>query len=499
MSGAMNFIGVLSGAGLAVLGGLASRALRRDPVALPLALLAVDLALWNVATILFQATGDPVWHWLDVSFSPFTPPLVLHFILAYIGSVRRYRAPLVAAYAVFGALAASSWPAFFATWARTWLESSAWSVIYLAGWFPIMTFCLVLLVRALRAAGDNVPAAWRARLLIAALLLAGVLGSTELSKDFIQVPTLGVLGSFLAMLLMTAVVLRFDLLVGDPRRSMLVYVATIGILAATVLAIVLAIPNLDFALLLSIVLGVLVLVALAVREVVQSGAQRRARGVYLASLGRFSAQMAHDLKNPLAAMKGAVQYLQGEPGVPADPDMLALMAQQVGRMEAIIERYRRLARTEVVATEWSPDALASEVARALTVGNERVALAVEVEPAASDAAPTAWRGDRDLVASALENLVRNALDAMPDGGKLAVRTRRAGRALTLEVEDDGAGIEPRYLEQVADDFFTTKAQGSGLGLAFARRVAEAHDGGLAIVSAPGRGTRVTLTMYDRTR
>ncbi len=77
-------------------------------------------------------------------------------------------------------------------------------------------------------------------------------------------------------------------------------------------------------------------------------------------------------------------------------------------------------------------------------------------------------------------------------------TARTGDTVTLAFADTGVGIEPRYLAKVADDFVTTKAHGSGLGLAFARRVALAHDGALRITSQPGQGTTVTLVLTDRT-
>lgn len=504
----MQLIGLLASAGLVVIGLLAARHIRRvpsasspgagarvghhDPVALPLALLSWDLAIWTLATSLFTMTGEPAWHWLDVTFSPLTPPLALHLVLAYTGATRRFAVVLRLAYAAFGLLALSSALAFVAPWARAWVGSGAWSIAYLAGWAPLVALELALLVQALRRSRDVPLAAMRARLLIAAQLVAGLLGSTEMWDDLAEVPSLGVVGAFVAMLLMAAVVLRLDLFVGTIRRTLLVYTTTVSVVAVAALALVLNAPGLGAAAVLALVVGILALVALAVREVVRSGADRAARATYHASLGRFSAQMAHDLKNPLAAMKGAVQYLEGERGAgPAtEPDMLGLIGKQVDRMEAIIDRYRRLARIEPVATPLEPDALVAEVARAAAVGRADLEVVVDAR------APGVWRGDRDLVASALENLVENAVDAMTGRGRLVVRTRRRADVLELEVEDDGPGIEARYLEHVADDFFTTKADGSGLGLAFVKRVAQAHGGGLAIDSAPGRGTCVRVTLVE---
>jgi len=506
----MQLVGVLASVGLVVIGLLAARHIGRvpaarsptrgarvghhDPVALPLALLAWDLAIWTLATSLYTMTGEPAWHWLDVTFSPFTPPLALHLVLAYTGAARRFVVVLRVAYVAFGLLSLSSALAFALPWARAWVGSSAWSIVYLAGWLPLVALALTLLVQALRRARDLPLAAMRARLLIAAQLVAALLGSTEMWDDLVQVPSLGVLGAFVAMLLMAAVVMRFDLFVGTVRKTLLLYAVTVSAVAIAALALVLNAPGLGALPLLALVALILALVALAVREVVRSGADRAARASYLASLGRFSAQMAHDLKNPLAAMKGAVQYLEAErasAGAPAtEPDMLALVGKQVGRMEAIIERYRRLARTEVAPIVFAPDALVAEIVGARTAGRPGLVVVIEAR------APEPWRGDRDLVASALENLVDNAIDAMGGAGALTVRARRQGDLLELEVADSGPGIDPRFLEHVADDFFTTKTDGSGLGLAFVRRVAVAHGGSLAIDSAPGRGTCVRVTLVE---
>lgn len=491
------------------------RRVRRDPVALPLALLALDLAGWNIATVTFQLTNDATWHWVDVTLSPWTPPLVLWLIAAYAGLVQRVALAQRLAFIEFGALSVVSACAFVMPWARDFVEGPVWSVLYLGGWLPIMVMVVTMLVRELRL-GRDVPArAMRARLLIAAVVAAGTLGSTELLDDLMEVPQLGTLGAFIAMVIIAAVVLRFELLVQSERRAMAVYAVVLGIAGATVIAIVSSSPGRDVPLVLLVSGAVIAVLVIAVRELAQSVADRRARANELAGVARFSAQMAHDLKNPLAALKGAMQVLEGaraEAGqAPAggaaaelEAELWPIMAAQVGRMETILERYRRLARVEVVASAFDPEALAAEVARHLTVGRESVRLLIggvatggEAASGAAAVARPPWHGDRELLASAIENIVHNALDAMPEGGTLDVTTAREGDAVTLAFRDSGVGIEPRYLAKVADDFVTTKAHGSGLGLAFARRVALAHDGALRIASAPGEGTTVTLVLMDR--
>jgi len=86
------------------------------------------------------------------------------------------------------------------------------------------------------------------------------------------------------------------------------------------------------------------------------------------------------------------------------------------------------------------------------------------------------------------------VQAMGDSGVLTLTTRDEAGGVKVSLSDSGPGIEPRYLERVADDFFTTRADGSGLGLAFVRRIARAHGGRLSISSELGRGTTVSLEL-----
>jgi len=104
------------------------------------------------------------------------------------------------------------------------------------------------------------------------------------------------------------------------------------------------------------------------------------------------------------------------------------------------------------------------------------------------------QGDWDLLANALENLVRNAFEAMPRGGTLTVRTQVEAKSVVVSVQDTGEGMNARTRERAFDDFYTTKATGSGLGLAFVRRVVEAHGGQVTLTSHEGRGTTVTLRL-----
>ena len=178
----------------------------------------------------------------------------------------------------------------------------------------------------------------------------------------------------------------------------------------------------------------------------------------------------------------------------AADQMLGIVVERTRRIERILETYQRLGRVE-------PSFEATEVARLLesVVAGERASAAASIELELTvDPKVKRLCIDPDLVTHALENLIRNAKQAIVGAGRESGRVRISAAledgALALVVEDDGPGMDARTREQATDPFFTTKADGSGLGLAFVVKVAKAHDGRVELESAVGRGTRVGLTL-----
>jgi signal transduction histidine kinase len=248
-----------------------------------------------------------------------------------------------------------------------------------------------------------------------------------------------------------------------------------------------------YALIPGVVLTMLALVA-AIRHGATLSSTERQRLEGLATLGRFAAQMAHDLKNPLAAIKGAAQFLKEEnlrKNVD-DAGFVDLMLDEVERMHRVIDNYQRLGRVEPTATVCDVNDVVRAV-MALQGFASSAGITVRVEHHGA-LAPVAL--DRDLVENAIKNLVRNAFEAMPDGGTLTVRTApnetsEAPGAVVI-VEDTGVGMDATTRTRAMESFYTTKAKGSGLGLAYVRRVVEAHGGDLALMSTPGAGTMVRI-------
>ena len=251
-----------------------------------------------------------------------------------------------------------------------------------------------------------------------------------------------------------------------------------------------------------------------VTQVVEMEGQLR-RTERLAAIGQLSAAIAHEIRNPLAAISGSIQMLRSGSRSAADEDQVRLMEivlRETERLNGLITDFLQYARP-------APPKL------------ERVALEplvrdlVEMfETARSSAAPLTVRvaipvglavqADASQLRQLLWNLCLNAAQAMPSGGRLSIEasppraagTTAQGRSsedrngaeeegvpyVELAVIDTGVGIPPEALDRVFDPFFTTRREGSGLGLATVHRIVEAHGGSLRVESAPGMGTTFRL-------
>jgi two-component system sensor histidine kinase HydH len=484
---------------------------RQSVVAKPLARLCFALFVWNFAALVehvgtgrsdhthsfLSVSNAPLWGVVDGIFTALSPPLMLHLIATFVGA-RRERAPFViASYVVFGALALSSATGLFSTWGQDWTGSSTWAAAFLAGWVPTLAVALAWLVRHLVEARDHDEKA-RTRTFLAAFAFGGAFATTdELATLGMTVPRLASFGTLVGTSIVAAAVFRFRLLDRDLSVSNAIYagaLATTGLIAYVVVLRLLGGNVAAFGTATALV--TLVLVA-AGRELATSRAEQRERVERLTVFGRMAAQMAHDIKNPLAALLGAARVLDDAPPGQSPEEareFRRLLVDQADRIRVIVDKYERIGRVEPVPTRVQINDVVRRV-----VGAQRVAAAdVSVALDLLDPLPEC-DVDTDLVASALENVVRNACEAMPGGGALRVTTRvdapAAGQTtVVVRVEDTGEGMDARRAEQAFEDFFTTKATGSGLGLAFVRRVALAHGGNVSLASRPGEGTAVELRL-----
>lgn len=213
----------------------------------------------------------------------------------------------------------------------------------------------------------------------------------------------------------------------------------------------------------------------------------------LTAMGEMAAQLAHQLRTPLAA---ALLYA-GNLENPELPTLtrLSIAQKTVGRLkhlERLIQDMLLFARGEVLGRErFAVEDLLGELAHTFEplARTRGVSFELHVPPAG-----LFITGNRKALAGALTNLIENALQAVTEGGGVVLGVSATEDCLTFSVKDDGRGMPPDVVARLFEPFFTTRAEGTGLGLAIARGVARAHGGGIDVVSEPGAGTEFILTV-----
>ena len=222
--------------------------------------------------------------------------------------------------------------------------------------------------------------------------------------------------------------------------------------------------------------------------------ERLAQQAALARVGQLAAIVAHEVRNPLAGIKGAIQVLMSRRG--AEDAEMPVMRDIVARIDALSELINDL----MVFARPRPPRLTvvelhSILADAVTiVRRDPTAHGVDITVEGMDVPIAA---DGELVRATILNLLLNAAQAMAGEGRIVIRTDRDNGSAVIRIRDDGPGIPPEILEQVFEPFFTTKARGGGLGLPIARRTAELHGGTLTLECPPGGGTLVTMSLPIR--
>jgi signal transduction histidine kinase len=212
----------------------------------------------------------------------------------------------------------------------------------------------------------------------------------------------------------------------------------------------------------------------------------------LAAMGEMAAMVAHEVRNPLGAMELFVGLLLQDLQAQPEPLRLARMvATSVGDLNHLVTNLLEYTRTRTAGrTAVDVDALADDVLRWTTElrAASRVTCERDVDPAATWA-----EGDAGLLRPVVMNLVRNAVQAMPDGGTLQLALQReADGRVRLDVGDTGPGIAPGDEERIFRPFYTTRAKGTGLGLAVARELVEAMGGHIGVRSTPGAGSTFSV-------
>ena len=221
---------------------------------------------------------------------------------------------------------------------------------------------------------------------------------------------------------------------------------------------------------------------------------RVAQSEKLAALGQLAAAIAHEVRNPLAVVRSAAQGL-GET-LPADDTdghrAASFIVTEVDRLASVVRALLDFARP--VELERRPTEIAGVIDRAVALaGHDLAAKHLRLERDEATPLPPV-QADGDLVCQVVVGLLGNAAAATPSGGRVVVTTRAANGTVELAVADSGPGIAPQDRAKVFEPFFTTRAEGTGLGLAVARQIVEAHGGRIDVGDGAGGGARFTVRL-----
>jgi signal transduction histidine kinase len=213
----------------------------------------------------------------------------------------------------------------------------------------------------------------------------------------------------------------------------------------------------------------------------------------LAAIGEMASVVSHELKTPLAVIQNSAYFLENRLTEHPDPKIqkhIGIINSQTRSLNNIISGILDYTRSRDLRLEAvRVNDLVADLAAVVPIpSNIRVRLQL------SEDVPSGVF-DREELRQALTNLINNAVQSMPEGGELEIHTGRgADGCVDIRVTDSGCGIPRENMSRIFQPFFTTKSEGTGLGMAIVKRVVDRHKGKIQVQSSPGKGTTITLSL-----
>ncbi len=216
----------------------------------------------------------------------------------------------------------------------------------------------------------------------------------------------------------------------------------------------------------------------------------------LAALGQMVAEISHEIKNPLVMIGGFARQLLKKINGESEQAKLGLIVGEVERLEKLLADLRDLYRPrQLDLVDFNIDELVREVCDLTREDLKSHTIAIECQ---TETGAKMITGDRDKLKQVLLNLVKNGAEALSGPGTVTLSSKSEEGNIVISITDGGQGIPPELREKIFSPFFTTKTQGTGLGLCISKRIVDEHPGGcFRLDSEEGKGTTVTITLPQR--
>lgn len=449
-----------------VLGVLVIRkGIETSPLRPPIAILSIDMFIWNFAMLGYQLTGNQGWRWLDNTFSPFTPALAMHIVLIFVGKAKQYRYPLILAYLGAFSLSIASFSAFFSVSMGNWILSSSQSAAFLILMVPETILMAVLLIAHIRNQCRE-EERMRARLLLLALFMGAFFGSTEHWDEILPIlplPTLGQLGALLMAVLVSLVVIRMSPSHGRNIRNA---GYSVGLALVTLLGLLAMQRWLKTDLMIGLLasIGLFSGLVFAVLDVYAQKMYSKASDARKSVLSQLSAELADEVKSPLATVQCALDYLKEEcrrDGTLTDKaTFFSLAEEQLRNINHAVDTHRHFLnelKIEIIPIDELFNRVIDEaLSDLLTARNLRIVTNI-------DSSIEHLRVDVFQTYFALEILLRDIISSISPGSLLHIKAFPC----LLDTTTDAIGIHLSSNSQSIE---------SSWGLSSMRRVIEAHGG-----------------------
>lgn len=221
--------------------------------------------------------------------------------------------------------------------------------------------------------------------------------------------------------------------------------------------------------------------------------QRLQQSERMATVGELAAYIAHEIRNPLMAMGGFAKVLLKDESIDeAGRQKIRIIFEESERLDKLLKSILSFVRSkDVEKNKIDINRIAADAMQLLSLGCQLQDIHVELD---LDPEAPFGVGGAEQIRQCLINVVKNSMEAMPDGGKIKISTGVSGKYVWLEVRDNGPGINDEIRAQVFDPFYSSKINGNGLGLPMVKKIMEEFGGEVELASRPGKGTSVALLL-----